>query len=310
MSKPRKAADNPQSIVSNLWGRIARERSGDEEWKRLYWQSHPLTLRHINRALSGDPGTGWLEFFQNRYCRAKLGRGLSLGCGGGAAEREAIKLGLCAHIDAFDVAGEALDAARAQARKEGIDTLINYRIADLEDLHLGSGDYDIVLASHMLHHIRHLESLIDELKRGLRAGGYLLVADYIGPARLQWDDKQERLMNVLLECLPASMRVCARSGCVREKITRPAIEAVIAHDPSEAIRPQDIPRLLDERFNILYRADLGGTLLMTVLNELAPHFHEDDPKDAALIGMMSLFERTLIEEGVIQSDFAYFIAQK
>jgi len=310
MSKQRRHTDSRANLVASLWGRIARERSSDEDWKRLYWQSHPLTLRHINRALSGDEKVGWIEFFQSRFCAERLGRALSLGCGGGAAEREAIERNLCDRIDAVDVAAEALEAARKHAKQEGIDSRINYRQADLEDLHLDENVYDVVLASHVLHHIQHLEALLDELRRALRAGGYMLVADYIGPARLQWDDKQEKLMNGLLACFPESMRVCARSGCVREKIARPSVEEVMSHDPSEAVRPGDIPRLLSERFKIIYRADLGGTLLMTVLNELAQHFHESDPKDVALIDMMSLFERTLIEEGVIKSDFVFFIVQK
>jgi hypothetical protein len=78
-------------------------------------------------------------------------------------------------------------------------------------------------------------------------------------------------------------------------------------DPSESIRSDEIPALLESRFDELYRADFGGTLLQFLLADIAANFKEDDPKDVALIGLMSLLEEVLIVERVLPSDFAFFV---
>ena len=58
---------------------------------------------------------------------------------------------------------------------------------------------------------------------------------------------------------------------------------------------------------MLYRADFGGTLLQFVLADIAANFNEDDPKDVALLDLMSLLEEVLIAERVLPSDFAFFV---
>ena len=64
---------------------------------------------------------------------------------------------------------------------------------------------------------------------------------------------------------------------------------------------------LESRFDVLYRADFGGTLLQFLLADIAANFHEDDPKDVALVDLMSLLEEVLIAERVLPSDFAFFV---
>ena len=58
---------------------------------------------------------------------------------------------------------------------------------------------------------------------------------------------------------------------------------------------------------MLYRADFGGTLLQFVLADIVANFKEVDPKDAAIVDLMSLLEEVLIAERVLPSDFAFFI---
>ena len=63
--------------------------------------------------------------------------------------------------------------------------------------------------------------------------------------------------------------------------------------------------LIEERFEIVYRADFGGTLLQFVLADIAGNFDPADPKDVAMIDLVCLYEKTLIDEGVLPSDFVY-----
>ena len=66
-------------------------------------------------------------------------------------------------------------------------------------------------------------------------------------------------------------------------------------DPSESVRSDEIMGLVGERFEIVYRADFGGTLLQFVLSDIAGNFDPADPKDVAMIDLVCLYEQTLIE---------------
>jgi 2-polyprenyl-3-methyl-5-hydroxy-6-metoxy-1,4-benzoquinol methylase len=296
-----------EQVTSELWGRQARRMSEDDAWQRSYWQSHPVTARHINRLISGNEAEGWLAFTKRRFLPEGANHGLSLGCGHGWTEREAIRLGVCRTFDALDISEEALEVARRQAADEGLQGLVLYRQADLNAVELERDLYDVVIAAQVIHHVDALEHLLDQVAASLAPGGLFVVNEYIGPARFQLLDKAQELMSRMLELLPRELKVNPSDGVVMERIERAAPEAIARVDPSESIRSDEIVELLTSRFEIVYRADFGGTLLQFLLADIAANFREDDAKDVALLDLMSLFEEVLIAERVVPSDFAFFV---
>ena len=306
-SKGEPGASSGEAVTSELWGRAAREKEDSKEWQLRYWQSHPVTLRHINRLMTGDENEAWLAFTKHRFLPEGGDRGLSLGCGHGWTERDAVRLGLCRLFDAVDISEEALEVARRQARDDGFEDLIAYRRADLNTVDLEPSVYDVVIAAQALHHVEALERLLDQVVMSLRPGGLFVVNEYIGPARFQWLGKTQALMNRILELLPVELKVNRINGFVKDRVERPAPDEIARADPSESIRSDEIVATLESRFDVLYRADFGGTLLQFLLADIAPNFKEDDPKDVALIDLMSLFEEVLIAERVVPSDFAFLI---
>lgn len=301
---PRRRAE---AITAELWGRTARERSETDEWKSGLWQWHPLTQRHINRMISGDETEDWLAFTKRRFVPEAGGHGLSLGCGDGWVEREAIRLKLCRSFDALDISAEALEVARRRAKDEGLNGLIVYRQADLNTVELEPHIYDVVIAAQALHHVEELEHLLDQVAASLAPGGLFVVNEYVGPARFEWLDKTQDLMNRMLECLPRELKVNPVDGRVKEEFARTDPDEVARVDPSESIRSDEIVALLTSRFEVVFRADFGGTLLQFLLADIAANFRPDDPKDVALVDLMALFEEVLVAEKVIPSDFAYFV---
>jgi hypothetical protein len=93
--------------------------------------------------------------------------------------------------------------------------------------------------------------------------------EYVGPARFQWLDKTQDLMNEILDLLPEEYKVNPRNGQLKERIDRAAPEEVARVDPSEAIRSDEIPELLQSRFDVLYHADFGGTINQFLLADIA-----------------------------------------
>jgi SAM-dependent methyltransferase len=295
------------AVTSELWGRAAREKSETEDWKRYYWQSHPLTLRHINRLISGDENVDWLTYTKQRFFPEPVGPGLSLGCGHGTVERDAIGLEICETFVGIDISQEALDVAARDAENAGFGDRIDYRWADLNVAELERNAYDVVFAVQALHHVDDLEHLVDEIGASLRLGGLFVINEYVGPARFQWLDKTQDVMNRILELLPEDYRVNPRNGFVKERMDRAPAEEIARVDPSESIRSDEIEQLLRSRFDVLYRANFGGTLNQFLLADIAANFDDDDPKDVAILDLICLVEELLIAERVLPSDFAYVV---
>ena len=117
-------------------------------------------------------------------------------------------------------------------------------------------------------------------------------------------------MNGLLLALPESPSAQPWTGSSKTEVVRPDEEEVYEVDPSESVRSDEIMGLIEERFEIVYRADFGGTLLQFVLSDIAGNFDPADPKDVAMIDLVCLYEKTLIDEGVLPSDFVYLVAKR
>jgi SAM-dependent methyltransferase len=303
MSSPSGERDE----VSELWGRKAREKSEGDEWRSYYWQAHPLTMRHINRLITGREDETWLPFVKRKFFPEPVERGLSLGCGAGMTERNALALDVCKRADAVDISQEAVEVAAAAAEEAGLGDRLRYWQADLNTERFEPDAYDVVFAVQALHHVDALEHLLDEVAASLRPGGLFVVNEYIGPAQFQWLDKTEVLMNRILDALPHEYKVNPRNGFVKERIDRTPAEEIARVDPSESVRSDEIVTTLESRFDVVYRADFGGTLLQFVLADIAANFGEDDAKDVAMIDLMSLLEEILIAERILPSDFAFFV---
>ena len=306
----RLTSEDERGVTAEHWGEEAREKAEGEDWQGLYWQSYILTAQHINRAISGEPSVDWLTYTQRRFFRKPTELALSLGCGYGIVERVGIELEIARRFEAYDIAPEAVDVARAEADKAGLADRIEYGVADLNAIELEPGRFGAVFAAQTLHHIEALEHLLDQIHASLEPDGLFVVNEYVGPARFQFPDDYLPLMDSLLAALPESHRRSLKDGSVKAKAVRPTAKDVYKVDPSESVRSDEIMGLLEERFEIVYRADFGGTLLQFVLSDIAGNFDPYDPKDVAMIDLVCLYEKTLIDRGVLPSDFVYLVAKR
>jgi SAM-dependent methyltransferase len=297
------------SVTAEHWGDEAREKAEGDDWQGLYWQSYVLTERNINRSIAGEPDENWLAFTKRRFFRRSRGTGLSLGCGFGILEREALRLKICDRFDAFDISPEAVEVARREADKAGYGDRIAYESRNLNEIELERNRYDAVFAIQSLHHIEALEHLLDEIRLSLRPDGLFVVNEYVGPVRFQFPDDHLPLMNGLLSALPESHLRDRRNGGLKTEIVRSSAEEVSRVDPSESVRSDEIIGLIEERFEIVYRADFGGTLLQHVLSNIVGNFDPADPRDVALVDLLCLYEETLIDRAVLPSDFTYLVAK-
>jgi SAM-dependent methyltransferase len=96
-------------------------------------------------------------------------RVLDLGCGFGAFARWARAMG-AASVVGLDLSENMLGRARAETHDPGI----TYRQADIEQLELPDGSFELVYSSLVLHYIENVRALCETIGRALAPGGHFV----------------------------------------------------------------------------------------------------------------------------------------
>jgi SAM-dependent methyltransferase len=265
------------------------------------WMGNVAVQMHLNERATGDPARDWLGSWAHRWFAGSDLRVLVLGCGEGWLERAVAQWPFVAHIDAVDFAEHAVARAREQAR--GI-AKIRYGVVDLNRDELPANAYDVVVAHSVLHHIDALEHAYAQIAKTMRAEATLIVNEYAGPNRFQYSDDVLTIINALLRCLPRELRGPYESR------TRPTVEEMIANDPTEAVRAEEVLPLLAREFEVLEQKQLGGALLQHLLYDIVQNFRFEDARERSLLEMLCTIDALLTDSGRIPSDFAICAARK
>ena len=173
-----------------------------DQVRKTCWIQHPYITHHINHQITGSPDIDWLSWFKEQFAKKPFHYGLSLGCGTGLVEREALQKGICQEFDGIDITQESINTAVRAAKEKHWENQLHYSVQDLNAVRLESQKYDFILISHALHHVEKLEYVLQEMKKALIPDGLILLSEYIGPSQFQFTDEQLRLMNELLETIP------------------------------------------------------------------------------------------------------------
>jgi len=120
---------------------------------------------------------------------------LDVGCGtGGVTIPAKLRVGKNGRAAGIDPAPEMIAVARRKASRAGLE--IDFRVGVIESLPFRDATFDAVTSSLMMHHLpEHLQAKgLAEIKRVLKPGGRLLIADVMhpGPSFL------ERLTSLIL----------------------------------------------------------------------------------------------------------------
>lgn len=290
--------------VAQYWGDERRE------LRKHNWLEHPVARACINVRLSGDATVGLAEYWRAKFLTVPARRALSLGCGFGLWERMALAANLALHIDAYDVSEAAITQARAYAAEAGYAERVTYHVADINSIALPHSHYDVIFGVSSLHHVRGLEHLFAGCRRALKENGLFLIDEYVGPARFQSSPKAVALINKLIQVLPPRYRTSVyHNGQPRETYANIPPDVLAAHDPSEAIRSDEILPVLRQHFEVVDYRPYGGALLHMLLSGTAGNFDPHAEADAALIRLLAAFEEEMEQAGVIGTDFAVVAAR-
>jgi len=89
----------------------------------------------------------------------------------------------------------------------------------------------------------------------------------------------------------------------------PSTSDVIAVDPSEAIRSDEILPLLHSHFEVIDYKPLGGSILQFLLHGIAGNFAVDDPQAMAWLDTLFEIEDFLLNLNELNTDFAYIVGK-
>ena len=306
--QPVTQVSNASSAAAAYWDNWQRDKNAaGERWHD--WGEHPFLLRLIQDSLFGSPDTTVFEYLKRRYPDFSGAAALSLCAGDGDFERMLVERGVFGHITGVDISSERVRSANE--RHGDLGEHLRFIAGDVNAGDFGAGLYDAVFAKAALHHVEGLENLFAGLDACLRPGGRLVTIDFFGPTRFQWSDAQLEQANRLLREIPAQLRRRA-DGTVKEEITRPTIEEMIAADPSEAVRSSEIHDFIRRHFDILEEFDIGGTLLNLVFTpDIINNFRPGDSGQEGVLQRAFAEERRLMTvEGAIASDFKLIVAAR
>lgn len=294
---PAKVAD-----YWNQWQQSAD--TGQQRW--LDWGEHPSILACIYRQAFGAADYTLFHYLHEHYPGFAAARALSLCSGDGKFEKLLVENGIFAHVTGLDLAAGRVEAARRQ--NSTLHERLDFVVGDVNTGDFGTNLYEVVFAKAALHHVGNLEQLFAGIRRALVPGGHLVTIDYFGPSRFQWLPAQLQHANTLLGMLPEALRRLP-DGTVKRQIERPTIAEMLALDPSEAIRSDELATFIKDNFSAVTSFDIGGTLLQLVFTpDILNNFRPEEPQHVQLIEQAYAFEQQLIERGELSADFRLVIA--
>lgn len=292
--------------VAKYWAAPASH----EEKQLIAWMEHPYVTRHINQRTTGDGSLDWFKYVSQKYFPQPVERALTLGCGDGGLERRGLALATAGFFDAIDISEGAVRAAALATRQLGFGERANYIVGDLNKIRLQPDSYDAIFASMSIHHVQALEELFAQIRVALRAGGKLVMNEYVGPNRFQLPEERLRVINGLLRVLPRELRRLIRDGKVTDELKEhhhnPPLAWFEENDPSESIRSAEILRIMAEHFDVIEEKSYGGGLLQFTLENIVGNFKH--PRDLAWLDILFQVEVLLEQEHAIGSDFVMVVA--
>lgn len=290
--------------VSEYWERQFEKDRADPS----LWTNNLIVVRHIYRLISGGSEEHWLPWFLNQYLPGDVTfeRSFSVCCGDGAHELALAHSRRVKFIHAFDLSVGSIEQAKAAFVAAGIskDTY-RFEVADADNLQI-DGRFDLLLSTSALHHVTQLETLLSRLSRMLDPQGYFVVLEYVGPNRFQWRDSQLNVINGILAQL--DLRYLKENR--RIELGRPPLAQFLEIDPSEAVRSEEILRLLPEYFTVEYLRNFNGTIIHPLYPLLdARRTNANEPDFDSIVRMILWIEDFLIRGQVLSSDFIFAVCR-
>jgi hypothetical protein len=156
---------------------------------------------------------------------------------------------------------------------------------------LPEGRDDAMWFNGSLHHIRELETVCKRVHRSLKPGGWLFFKEYFEANHFTFGAEQSAAITQAFALIPERYRLSFVNGSLGEvqQVARlPDPVEVARVDPSEAVRSQDILKVVEDYFEFRVLNSCGGSLLQFLLHGIAGNFTPENPPRCAYCGCCSI----------------------
>jgi SAM-dependent methyltransferase len=259
----------------------------DDHWSDQYsnkiapivrWWQSDLIVRHVNERVCGEQVSGLSQGLYRWLLRdfgpLPLRHGVSVGCGEGVKEIEALRLGLVEQFDLFELSAFAIEAGRKAAEGERLaDRMVFHHGDALERLDF----YDLVFWNNSLHHMPDVHAALSWSRRVLRPGGLLVMDEYVGPSRMQFPQWVLDANTSYRQSLPPHYKLnpYTHGELVADKMVNASIDDMIYWDPSEAADSSNIISALKLFFPDAKIRLTGGMIYHLGLNDILHNIHDN-----------------------------------
>ncbi|MFT8244251.1 class I SAM-dependent methyltransferase [Roseomonas sp. BN140053] len=308
--------DKPAVDATSIWDQ--RYEGGEHVGSQPVVEGDPIDYTQhkflYERAIA-RPQTGALEGYNldrvgRQFLTPPPARMLAIGSGMAFVEEHLLRHNYAQHITAYEMSGSAVEKARIRFAESGLSDRIEMRSADVLEENLPDGAFDAVFVQAAIHHFDRIDEMYALMHRVLRPGGLLVYDEYVGPDHHLYHPEVIAIMDEINACLAPQYRWDVLAKHTREMVPRPSLEWMLGHDPSEGVHASRILPLTYQWFEVLDRADYGGTIMRPFFTGILPNFDFADPKDQTVAQLIVLIEQLLTRSGVIPHYHTSVVARR
>lgn len=137
----------------------------------VYTHGHHESVLRSHRWRTAENSAAYLLPHLNRGDRV-----LDIGCGPGTITADLAILVSPGRITALEITDTALDLARTEIERRGLDT-VDFAVGDVHALQFADDSFDVVHAHQVLQHVGDPVTALREMRRVCRPGGVIAVRD-------------------------------------------------------------------------------------------------------------------------------------
>ena len=229
-----------------------------------HWFMIPYIKRRWNTLITGDETTNYKQWLmQDYFGETKDLKMLSLGSGDCSHEIELAGYPQFKKITCVDLAANRIATGKANAETQGL-TNMQFVCADILDFDYDE-DYDIVLFNMSLHHFNRMDHFLGTtIYKVLKPNGHLIINEYVGKNRQQFDREQRNAINAALATIPKKYRKRIKTNMYKNAFHGAGWLRMYLADPSECVEAERIIPSLDSYYERIAFKPYGGNILTHV----------------------------------------------
>jgi len=296
---------DPAANATSIWDR--RYEAGDHvgakpvmEGDPVDYTQHKFLYQHsIAKPLTGSLDGYSVDHLARKFLVPAPAKVLAIGSGMAFVEEFLVANGYAQHLLAYEMSRAAIEAAKQRVKDQPYADRLELRCGDVLHENLPTGAFDVVYVQAAIHHFDRIDEMFALMYRVLRRDGLLIYDEFVGPDHHMYEPEVVAIMDRIDDCLAPQYRWDHLAKHQRQHVPYPNLEWMLQHDPSEGLHSSRILPLTYQWFDVVHRADSGGSIMRPFFTGILPNFNWDDPKDQTVARLVILTEQLLTEHGVI-----------